>query len=249
VLLLLLISPTNAKFKYKVEKGVIWLYDDLAADFDYAIKKSDAELANERTQFENEFAPYYELDADVVKGKKQDFERAFTKQLVDNVNEHTQYQELSRNAKNYVAYGNRLLEKFYNRGIIKDDTLFKRKDKDFVINILVGNTVERRPIQNVFTVEKIKKMLYDSLPNSGLRDPEFLFPLLDNAFVPNLTFNAELTKKYKQQQLDSFPVARGMVHKGEVIVRNSTMIDEPTYQRILSYKEVYESDSVSSRKF
>ena len=49
--------PTNATFKYRFGMGQTWLYDDLVANFDFAILKTPDELAKERSDMEREFSP------------------------------------------------------------------------------------------------------------------------------------------------------------------------------------------------
>jgi cyclic-di-AMP phosphodiesterase PgpH len=56
---LLPLLPTNATFKYKFSQGQTWLYEDLMANFDFAILKSPEEIAKERADLDRELSPYY----------------------------------------------------------------------------------------------------------------------------------------------------------------------------------------------
>ena len=238
--------PTNATFKYRFGLGQSWLYDDLIANFDFAILKSADELARERTDMAREFSPYYEIDLDVIKKQKKLFEDNFNNQLIRSGN---QFPDVVRNTAAYVSYSNRVLEKLLNKGILKPDTLLQNRDKEFVINILRGNTTEKQTVQNLLTLAKAHNWLTDSLPFSRLSDPEFLLPLLEPLLIPNLAYDEVKTQAFKQQELDKITSARGMVKSGELIVPKGGIITASVHQKLLSYREQYESDYLSSRKF
>jgi cyclic-di-AMP phosphodiesterase PgpH len=238
--------PTNATFKFRFGLGQTWLYDDLIANFDFAILKTTEELAKEKADMEREFSPYYEIDLDVIKQQQKQFEEHFNNQLSRS---RIQFPDVVRNTEGYLSYGNRVLEKLLYRGILKQDTLLENRDKDFVVNILRGNTSEKQTIQNILTPAQARNWLTDSLPFSRLGEPEFLLPLLEPLLIPNLAFNAEKTQAFKQQELDKITTARGMVKSGELIVPKGGIITQSVHQKLLSYREQYESDYLSSRKF
>ena len=238
--------PTNATFKYRFSMGQTWLYDDLTANFDFAILKTKDELAKERSDMEREFSPFYEIDLDVIKQREKQFAESFDVQLRRS---RSQFPDVARNTEAYISYGNRVLETLLSKGILKMDTFLQKHDKEFVINVLRGNTNEKQTIQNILTPEKARAWLSDSLPFSHMSEPEFLLPLLEPLMTPNLAFNAEKTKAFKQQELDKITTARGMVKSGELIVPKGGIITQGVYQKLLSYREQYESDYSSSRKF
>ncbi len=238
--------PTNATFKYRFSLGQSWLYEDLVANFDFAILKTPDELAKERADMEREFSPFYEIDLDIIKGRKEEFSQNFDKQLRLS---RSQFPDVARNTEGYKNYANRVLEKLLSKGILKTDTFLQKHDKDFVINILRGNTSEKQTVQNLLTPEKARDWLSDSLPFSRLGEPEFLLNLLEPLLAPNLAFNAEKTKDFKQQELDKITTARGMVKNSELIVPKGGIITQGVYQKLISYRQQYESEYMSSRKF
>jgi cyclic-di-AMP phosphodiesterase PgpH len=246
VMALSFLFPTNAKFKYRFNVGQQWLYDDLYANIDYAINKTDRELLDDKAVLARDFSPFYEVDLDVIKEQKKVFLTAFNEQLKRN---RAQFSDVVKNTEGYLNYGNYVLEKLLSKGILKPDTLIQNRDKDFVINVLRGNVAEKQTVQNLLTIETAKAWLTDTLPYARLREPEFLLPLLEANLVANLSYNASKTREYKQQELDKISASRGMVKSGELIVPKNGIITPATYQKLLSYKEQYESDYSSSRKF
>ncbi len=246
IMALAFLFPTNSKFKYRYGLNQTWLYDDLLANFDFAIKKTQAEVNEDKAAIDSEFSPYYEIDLDIVKEKKKQFAKSFDEQLKRNKN---QYADVAKNADAYLSYGNYVLDKLFGKGILKQDTFLSKKNNEFVINILRGNVTEKQTLQNLMTLNKTKDWLSDSLPYSRLKEPEFLLFLLEPLLEPNLAFNADKTKEFKQQEMDKISTSRGMVRSGEMIVQKGGIITQGVFQKLASYEEQYESDNLSSRKF
>lgn len=232
--------PDNAKFKYEFEKGQSWRYEDLEAPYDFAIKKTDAQIAAERTELANEFNPYYELEDDVAKIQKQNFERAFADQL-DEVRQSEMFVDVPRNPNRYRNYSHWYLDKIFNRGVIQLAEPHQGKSKDFVINIRKGNDVyQSQTLENVYSVESARALLQDSLPYSRLAEPDFLFPILERLIVTNLFYSDSLTQKFKEDLLSSVSPYQGMVKKGELIIQRETIVTDEIYQQLISFKEQYE---------
>ena len=246
VVVLAFLFPTNTKFKYRFGLGQTWLYDDLIANFDFAIKKTQGEIDEDKISIERDLSPYYEIDLDIIKDKKKSFAKSFEEQLRRN---RVQYSDVSKNAEAYQSYGNYVIERLFNKGILQQDTSLKNKDKEFVINILRGNVTEKQTLENVFTIEKAKEWLGDSLPYSRLKEPEFLLFLIEPLLISNLVYNADKTREFRQQEFDKISTSRGMVKSGDLIVPKGGIITQGVYQKLVSYKEQYESDYFSSQKY
>ena len=246
VIMLSFIFPTNAKFRYKFNLNQTWLYDDLIANFDFPIKKTNDEIADEKKIIEKDISPYYNLDVENISTRKKEFSQSFDEQLHRN---RLQFPDVSRNPDSYLNYGNHILERILTKGILKSDTLTQKKEKDFVVNVLRGNTTEKITLQNLQTYESAKKFLTDSIQISRLKEPEFLLPLLEPLLTPNLVFDVEKTKEFKQQELDKIATAHGLVKSGDLIIPKGGIITPTVYQKLISFKEQYESDYQTSEKF
>lgn len=201
VIALSFLFPTNAKFKYRFNVGQQWLYDDLYANIDYAINKTDKELLDDKAILARDFSPFYEVDLDVIKDQKKAFLTAFNEQLKRN---KAQFSDVAKNTEGYLNYGNYVLEKLLTKGILKPDTMTQNRDKDFVINVLRGNVAEKQTVQNLMTLEGAKQWLTDTLPYARLREPEFLLPLLEANLVANLSYNASKTESINSKNWTKF---------------------------------------------
>ena len=243
---LLPLLPTNATFKYKYKKEQIWLYDDLIANFDFAISKSPEDITKERSELDKNLSPYYEIDLEAIAERKKLFTQRFEAQLKQS---RSQFPDVARNTEGYQSYANYVIGRLLSKGILKTDTFIQKRDKQFVVNILRGNITEKQTLENLLTPEKAKDWLSDSLPFSKLNEPEFLLPLLEPLLSPNLAYNAEKTKAFQQQEFEKMSTVRGMVKSGELIVPKGGFITEGVFQKLKSLEEQYESDYLSSRKF
>lgn len=240
VLFISFLAPRNAQFKYHFEKGQIWRYDDLFAPFDFAIQKSQEELASDTKELDTSFSPYYMISPGVVKDKKRKFSEEFTTQLNMTRNDRT-FRDVLQSPGVYSDYGLRMLDRIYQRGIIQLAPEHQDKGKEFVINLVRGNTTQQQTVENILTIQAAKELLSDSLPYSRLKEPEFLYPLLENALAPNLLYSDTLTAKFKDALIAQVPTHRGMVKEGELIVGESSAVSEATYQKLISFQAQYEA--------
>ncbi len=238
--------PNNVKFKYQFEQGQTWRYEDLVAPFDFAIRKTDEQLQTEIQELDKDFSPYYELDEDMLEQQQEQFENDFNQQL-DQVREGDQFQEVLQKPQRYIDYGEAFLARLYRRGVIEPAEPHRGKGKDFVINILQGNTTQQQTLENLYTVASARAMLGDSLPASSLAEPEFLYPLLENLIQPNLTYNDTLTEKFRRDVLATISTSRGMVRKGDTIVSKGGIITDEVHQKLVSFKRQYEDQVIANK--
>lgn len=246
VALISLLFPDNLKFKYEFERGQVWRFEDLRAPFDFAIKKTDEQIAAEKEALKNEFSPYYEKLGEVAKQQQKFFADEFQKQL-NTSRADNQFQDVQARPERYLNWGSRFLDWVYNRGIIQLAPEHQDAGKHFVINLVQGNTTEQRTLEYFLNLESARSLLTDTLPNSALREPDFLYPLLESALTPNVFYNSELTQKFFQEALANISTTQGMVRQGQTIILRGNTITDEAYQKLLSLKEQYEQ-SVTTRR-
>lgn len=240
--------PNNLQFKYQFEAGQVWRYDDVVAPFDFAIKKTQVEIDSSVDQLKSEFSPYYELNGAIVKEQKKQFAVAFTQQL-EAFKGDNQFADVKNRPERYLNYGNEFLDRIYNRGIIELSPAHEGKGKDFVINLLEGNTTRQHTLEYFYTVESARSLLTDSLPYSRLQEPDFLYPLLEEAIAPNVYYNADVTSKFLGEALAKLSTTKGMVRQGDTIISRGNVVNDETYQELVSLKEQYEQDVTTLRSY
>ncbi len=247
VVFISLLFPNNVKFKYAFEKGQSWRYETLYNPFEaFPVFKTQEEIDSNIAVREREFAPFYEINPEILKQKKEQFQIAFQNQL-ESVKDDPQFIDVVRNPNRYLAYGNQFLEKIYTKGVIEIASEHQEVDDLFVISILNGNSLRIETLNSLWTPKLAEENLTDSLPFSRLYVPEFLIYFLPELIVPNLYFNLELTEKEKAKIIGEVPTTKGVVQQGELIVSKDGIITEEIYQKLVSYKAKY-SEVVTESK-
>ncbi len=242
VFLISLLFPNNARFPYAYEKGHRWNYEDLYAPIDFGIQKSEEELAEERGVIESQVPSYYELNPQIVREKKQAFRTAFEEQLAQ-VQTDGQYIDVTRRANRYIQFSERFIENVYSKGIIQLSELDAAKGDKFVVQLREGNTTSKRTIQSFMKGGKAaENWMPDSLFVSRLSEADFLIPLFENFFTPNVFYNDTLTGKFKAEQLNLIVPTRGKIEKGELIIARDDIVTEELSQVLLSFQGQYEQD-------
>jgi putative nucleotidyltransferase with HDIG domain len=230
--------PDSVRFQYEFEEGERWTYEDLYAPYTFPIRKTQDEIEQERAQIESEFAPYYVLNTDVAREQKQKFEEVF-KEQVEGVKDDPQFRDVVRNPRRYQQYGNEVLDKLFNRGIIQLANDHRNRDNNFVINIVRGNTTQKRTLQTVLDIEKARDQITDSLFYSKLYVAEFLLPILPEIIVPNLLYSDSLSNKFRQELRNSLLTSKGVVRKNDLIVKQGQPVTGDVYQKLLSFQYEY----------
>lgn len=238
--------PASLQFKYQYEQGQTWRHDDMVAPFDFAIQKPQSEIDASVEQIRSDFPPYYEMDLSIAKERKRYFQQAFYNQI-EMLEDENQFQDVRTRPNRYLDYGYRFLDRVYERGIIALSPAHEQKGKDFVINLLIGSDAEQHTLEYFYTVQSAQNLLTDSLPYSNLREPDFLYPLLEEAIVPNVFYNADITAKFLESALNSVATTRGMVRQGDTIVARGEVVTAEVYQQLVSLENQYEQD-VSTQK-
>jgi cyclic-di-AMP phosphodiesterase PgpH len=244
VILISFLYPSNVKFKYEFQRGQTWRYEDLTAPFDFAIKKPNEEIMEDRSRVARDFTPFYRKNPDLANAKIRDFEaaveqnRAYLASLPDSIRVSPQ---------RYVSFGNTFLNGIYSRGVIKLAPEHQEKGEDFVINVVQGNVSMKRTIPGFYTVDHAQQLLADSLALLKLYMPPVLIQALNGAISPNILYDAEQSEKLKNQALSNIATTKGVVRQGELIVKKGNVVTEDIFEKLVSYREKFESDVISQK--
>lgn len=250
ILFISFLCPDEVQSKYEYAQGERWQYEDLYAPIDFPLKKLPSEIEAEVRELEQEFAPFYMVDPLVGPQQQQAFQQAFQQQLKI-VEDDAQFRDVVRNPQRYLDYASGLLERLYRRGIIRLEPQHQDKPKDFVIQVVDGNTTRKKTIQNTMDVADAQDLITDSLPYSRLYVAEFLLPILPEYVQPNLLYNDSISNIFKEEQLNAIASAIGMVRKDDLIISKGERISKEKYRKLYSYEQEYldKASASSSRLF
>ncbi len=241
-----LLFPDNLRFKYQFEPGQTWGYETLKAPFDIPIRKTEAELLEERMELEAAFSPYYIQQNDSAIVQLQAYDSAFDKQL-EEVQQSGQFLDVQQHEIEYAQTGRDYLDRVLERGLVEPEPKHLEEGADFQVHLIRGNIKERRFLRSLTTVEEAIGQLSDSLPAMQLKEADFLYPILNEVVAPTIFYSDSLTQLFREQLFQQAPSTRGVVNKGEVIVRRGEVVTDSTYQKLASFREKYEREVSASR--
>lgn len=261
--------PREGKFQYEFQKGEPWMHEILIAPFDFPIYKSERELQKERDSVLREFKPYFRYNEEIIQENLDEFDGHFEliwtqyfrndsseKYVLDQFNS-SQISPQALKSRCYHAIDSAMKE-VYQTGIIDvNDLSYGRSRIDSVITTLRGNVAEERKLKSLYTprsayetvLSSVQSQCIDNLPQHELMSG-FIQDLDLNRFIlPNLFYDAETSKKMKEEMLDNISLTRGMVQAGERIIMKGDLVNSNKYQILLSLKKEYEKRLGSSSNY
>ena len=75
--LIILLFPHEGRFKYEFQQGKPWMHDDLIAPFDFPVRKSNDQIAQEKQIVLKKAKPYFKINAELVVAKRGELENLF----------------------------------------------------------------------------------------------------------------------------------------------------------------------------
>jgi putative nucleotidyltransferase with HDIG domain len=245
--LILVISyffPKKTTFQYDFSLGNLWNYDDLAAPLDFPLLKTDSEIAEEIEEIEENFIPYFTVLSDVEREVKFNFEETFNQQISTKSNLQD-FPDLLANPQVYYNYGIQYLNEIYEIGVVHLDSLSIQRP--FSLYLMRGNTLQQRVSEEFLDYTEAKIQLFESLPESNLKNPDFLYPILNEIIVPNIQYNRKLSDDIKNELVNDILPTRGMVEVGTLLIRKGTVVNEESFRKLNSLKIFYDSEFDSEK--
>ncbi|GAB1857606.1 HDIG domain-containing protein [Flavobacteriaceae bacterium MHTCC 0001] len=230
--LIVYLFPKSGKFKYGFEKGKPWQSEDLLAPFDFAIKKSDAEIEQEQQTIRNNSLLYFDLDESVAIKVSQDYKANFNNHFSDTIPD--------ARLKKLKSTGELIISHLYKFGILTENYGFK---DDKIVNVLSGNTKKLNTTYgNLLKQEEVAKVIREVLYKTKFAqyDSEFTSLFFD-IVIPNLTYNKSFTEKSIQDVLSKISYTRGSVKKETLIISKGEVVEGDKFQKLKSLQSEYES--------
>ncbi|MCP9237294.1 HD family phosphohydrolase [Lewinella sp. JB7] len=250
VVLISLLYPNNLTFPYQFELNQTWQYADLAAPYDIPILKREERLEADRQAVIRGLTPVYRRDPEVARLARAAYIEDF-KEALDSAEARSTYAGLRRQPEAHRLYGLEILDRIYQRGIVRLRTEDEaRAGMASVIQIVDGSDVDTRTIGQVFTTPgRARQWLTDSLLYTRLAAPDFLVPLLEDKLEYNTFYNDSLTNRLRNQSLEAVSPFDGLVQQGDLLVRQGEVISENVYQKLVSYRRLYNSNLQGSSSY
>ncbi|APU69921.1 HD family phosphohydrolase [Christiangramia flava] len=238
-ILIVYLLPKGGKFKYDIPKGKPWQYENLYAPFDFAILKTDEEVAAEKQAIRDSHIPYYDYDQKIPDRVKEE-----ALQEVHTVFPDSTLSIYENIIDNFV---NKTLTEIYQFGLLKESD---RLDPDQLIYLLKGNEATEVAYRKIFKQGAIRSFLSDEIEKAGFQS--FKTELLEvffNSIEPNVTFNNEFTQKELESKLNNISYTRGIIEQGSRIIAKGEVVEGNKYNILQSLKAEYESQVWSQSNY
>ncbi|MFO7939243.1 MAG: HDIG domain-containing protein [Bacteroidales bacterium] len=241
IALIALIMPSDAKFRYDIQKGKPWLHETLIAPFDFPVYKSEEVIEQEQDSVKAAHSPYFVFDSTAVKASMQGLRERIS-QLSPGTKPEVVKEELSKTILPK-------LQTIYKKGVIeKNEEFIRNYEKVDAIAIVNQKVAQKRTMKQVYTPKSAYELLLEKTDNilDSLQVAQLTDGIIDSLslyhFVqPNLYFDAKTTEQMMNLKLDELSLTKGMIQQGELIVSKGQVVDHATYEVLASLKKEYET--------
>lgn len=227
--LIVFFFPRGGKFKYEFQKGKPWQYETLSAPIDFSIRKTEAEISQERQSIVKNHPNYYAYDTKTA----EDSEITFLERL----NMLSDRLGLTSNRKNTLSTdAKQLIAELYHDGIFSEvpqsPTLRLVKNK-------AARTYGKSSLLDLRAAQrKVLDFAQKSIPElNGQSRQE-----LAEAISSNVVLDAELTKQTLDDELSRISLTRGSVATGDFIIAKGEVVEGEKLKTLNSLKTEFESE-------
>ena len=223
VTIIVWLMPRSSRNYFKIEKGKPWAYADLKAPFDFPIYKSDEAVKAERDSLMQQYEPYY-IKNDDVEGKML---RQFAKDYNNGI---------PGLPNDYISIVSNRLGNLYSQGIMSTSEYAKlRKDTSQTIRIINGKNAVSIQINKVHSVVSAYEQIFLDEALAAHRDILQKCNLNDY-ITPNLIYDTNRSEASLNDLQNSIPLASGFVQRGQKIIERGEIVDNKTYNILMSYE-------------
>ncbi|PNQ72970.1 phosphohydrolase [Hanstruepera neustonica] len=230
--LIVYLFPKSGKFKYNFERGKPWQSESLQAPFDFAIKKTDAEINSEKQAIKDNATLYFDIDDKVYERVLANYKSEFQNVFPDTLDVAT--------SALFFAHGEQIINRLYSKGILGDDYNFSG-DRNIII--LNNNIIkERTQFSQLIKQNQLTNIIDNSLLDDTFKAYKTDFvSLFYDVIEPNITFNKLFTDRVIQSELDKVAYTRGSIERETLIISKGEVVEGDKFQILKSLEAEYES--------
>lgn len=228
---LVFMMPRSPKFNYDYRKGSPWLHENLVAQFDFPVLKTEAQLNEEREKAGSVFIPYYRLDSKIA-SKSVDAASTLELGTLSDLRIHL----------------SDALSSIYSKGILSPSSASNivemQMDPDAIIYVQKDRRAIKVPLSEVFTIEEasafLREALAESCPGCNV-DSLFAAASLSSLIVPDFIYDQQTTDLIHEESINYISPTQGVIRSGQVIVSEGEIVTAEIEQLLDSYKAEYDS--------
>ncbi|MCQ2135995.1 MAG: HDIG domain-containing protein [Bacteroidales bacterium] len=222
-LVIFLMLPRTGKFNYDYQKGAPWMYENLTAQIDFPLYKTDEQIQKEMETLGTERLPYFKMSDETVTSVGAYISSAVKGQL-DTIRP--------------VLVS--ALEDVYAKGVLPNMDL---SGEDQIL-IQKGKSAKRYALSEVYSVEQARSFVRDAVNNDGKVDAADSLCMAAGIYdmiVPNLSYDKDATDMYTRRSVEEISLTSGFVGGGTLIVSKGEIVTAEIQQMLDSYKKEYET--------
>ncbi len=238
-LLVIYFLPKGGNFKYDIQKGKPWQYENLYAPFDFSIKKDAEAIAQEQEEIRANITPYFDLNPQAVVDASNLFTASLSQQFVDSI---------ARFPRDILEeFGLNVLTQVYQNGIIQEAAPYSQ---DKIVFLRQGNQGVRIPFGSIFKYQEVNSFLNDKVRAGAFAaDAELLLSTLNGVVQPNVTYNKRFTESTLEESLAAIATTNGIMETGGRIIAKGEVVEGDKYLILNSLKLEYQSQVWSKSNY
>ncbi len=231
-LLVIYLLPKGGQFKYDIQKGKPWQYENLYAPFSFTIKKSEEAIEAETDELRKNAVPYFDFDGNAASQSKERFGQLLEQSYVDTL--------YSQSKDRITRTADAIIDELYRYGIT-DEIHPYAQDKE--IYLKSGGEVDDITYRQILKQDELDSRidnLVESASGSG-STKDLLRILLKRSVNPNVSYNKDLTESTIASEINNISPNRGIIEKDARIIARGEVVEGDTYQILESLKAEYTS--------
>ncbi len=232
--------PKSGKFRYSFEKGKPWQSENLYAPFDFAIKKSEEELGDERQRIIDNASVYFDLFSGIPGEVGTIYLEEFNQVFPDTMTSFDRSLALGQ--------GQSIIDGLYERGLL--DKSYEYEDDDRVELLDQSRQTGTSTYGSFITPDDIRpylEMRIDVVEASELKS-EFL-SIFFNILKPNVSLNESITRNALDEKLNTLSLYRGSIEKETLIISKGEVVEGEKLQILKSLEDEYKSQVWSDANY
>lgn len=235
IVVIVLIFPKEAKFKYEYTEGLPWLYEDLFAPNDFPLLKTQSEISYEKAQVLALSKYYFD---DVSKDEKLVLTQALRNFDSLWVRKYGNFEsvEYASNQRIFKTIFNELS----NKRIIDVDEVLSQIQSNSVVVIIKNKIAKETIAENLLSVRSANTYVESRINAFALSDKTLLHKALQNIININLAYNKPMTIEERDNLLKNLSPSFGAFQKGRRIISKGEIVDKEKYKVLNSLKKDFE---------
>ena len=221
--------PRDSRSAFQFDIGKPWRYGQIIATHDFPIYKSNEAIRKEQDSILQEYKPYFAINP--ATGQEQ----------IERFKNDIGSQQPAVIPANYLAYVQKKLEHIYSCGVMNTHD-FDQMHAEHVkaIRVFAQNEATETTMDKVFSHKTAYEYLIDTGEDSIHYDRNLLRKCdLNDYITANLTLDQTKSEESRKDLLASISYSSGMVISGQKIIDRGDIVDENTYDILLSLEKEY----------